>query len=152
MITSDVLQDIHWLRVPQRIEFKLCLTVHKVLHNLAPSYLAELCISFTAVATRQRLCSSSSGNRVVPKPRSEFGKRAFAFAGPHAWNNLSQTIKSWISVAVFKNWRRLFRKCYKLSCYWFFLLLFALFFCVTVKGPSDILEYVATLYNFFSTN
>ena len=114
---SDVLQDLHWLRVPQRIEFRLCLTVYKALHNLALSYLAELCIPVTALAARQRLRSSSAGNLVVPKPRSEFGKHAFAFTGPNAWNNLPQTIKSSTSLAVFKNHLKthLFRQCYKLS-------------------------------------
>ena len=97
---SDVLQDLHWLRVPQRIKFKLYL--YKALHNLAPSYLAELCIPVTAVIARQWLHSSSAGNLVVPKPRSEFGMRAFAFAELHAWNNLPQTMKSSTSVAIFK--------------------------------------------------
>ena len=84
-----------------------CLTAYKMLYNLAPSYLADLCILVTAVATMQQLRSSSAGNLVVPKPRSDFGKRAFAITGPHAWNNLPQTIKSSASVAVFKkyNWR-----------------------------------------------
>ena len=53
---SDVLQDLHWLRVPQRIEFKLCLTVCKAIHNLAPSYLDDFvyfsyCGSSQATAT-----------------------------------------------------------------------------------------------------
>ena len=127
---ADVLQDLHWLRVPQRIEFKLCLMVYKALHNLAPSYLAELCIPVTAVAARQQLRSSSTGILVVPKPRSEFGKCAFAFAGPYAWNNLPETIKSLTSVAVFKKHLKthLFRQCY------------------------DILEYVAALYKLANTN
>ena len=125
---SDVLQDLHWLWVPQRIEFKLCFMVYKALHNLAQLYLAELCIPVTVVAGRQQLCSSSTGNLVVTKPLSEFGKRAFAFAGPHAWNNPPQTIKSSTSVAVFKTHLKthLFRQCYKLFWFWFFfLLLFA---------------------------
>ena len=110
---SDVLQDLHWLWVPQRIEFKLCFMVYKALHNLTPLYLSELCIPVTVVAARQRLRYSSTGNLVASKPRSEFGKRAFAFAGLHAWNNLPQMIKSSTSVAVFKsNWRHLFRQCY----------------------------------------
>ena len=99
---SDVLQDLHWLWVPQCIEFKLCLTVYKTLHNLAQSYLAEPCIPVTAVAARRLLRSSPAGNLVVPNSRSEFGKRAFIFAGPHVWNNLPQMIKSSTSVAVFK--------------------------------------------------
>ena len=99
---SDVLQDLHWLRVPQRIEFKLYLTVYNALRNLAPSYLAGLRIPVTSASVRQRLRSSSAGNLVVPKPRTEFGKRAFAFAEPQVWNNLSQTIISSTYLAVFE--------------------------------------------------
>ena len=70
--------------------------------TFALSYLAEQCIPVTAVATRKRLRSSAAGNLVVPKIRSEFGKRGFSFVGPHAWNNWPQTIKSSTSVVVFK--------------------------------------------------
>ena len=61
----DVHQDLHLLQVPQCIEFKLCFTVYKALHNLAPSYLAELCIPVTAVAARlfirrQSCCTEAS--------------------------------------------------------------------------------------------
>ena len=86
---SDNLQDLHWLRVPQR---KLYLTVYKALHNFAPSYLAELCITVTAVLARQRLRFSSAGNVVVPNPRTEFGKRSLSFPEPHAWNKLQSIV------------------------------------------------------------
>ena len=139
---SDVLQDLNRLREPQRIEFKLCLKVYKALCNLALSFLAELCIPVTAVEARQRLRSWSAGNLVVLKPRSEFGKRAFAITGPQAWNNLPQTIKSSTSVAVFKKQLKthLFRKCYKLSWFWFFFVFLYLhnFFSLIVKCPCDI--------------
>ena len=37
--------DLHWLDVPQRVTYKLCLLVFKCLHGLAAQFLAELCIS-----------------------------------------------------------------------------------------------------------
>jgi len=44
---SCVLRDrLHWLPVPQRIQYKLCLLVHKALHRLAPQYLAYFCSLF----------------------------------------------------------------------------------------------------------
>ena len=36
---------LHWLPVAQRIRFKLCLTMYKAMHGLAPAYLSELCAS-----------------------------------------------------------------------------------------------------------
>ena len=47
--------DLHWLDVPQRVIFKLCVTVFKRLHGLAPKYLAELC-----VPVADFLCGSTS--------------------------------------------------------------------------------------------
>jgi hypothetical protein len=41
---SELLRDrLHWLRVPQRVDYKLCLLAYKALHGAAPSYLSELC-------------------------------------------------------------------------------------------------------------
>ena len=37
-----LLADIHWLRIPQRIQFKILTLVFKSLHNDAPQYLTEL--------------------------------------------------------------------------------------------------------------
>ena len=41
---------LYWLRVPQRIYLKRCLLVHKALHRLAPTYIAEYCVN-----TKERL-------------------------------------------------------------------------------------------------
>ena len=36
---KHVLRDrLHWLPIPQRVQFKLCLLTYKALHGLAPSY------------------------------------------------------------------------------------------------------------------
>ena len=39
---SDVLHNLHWLRVEARIVFKLLLLVYKCLHDMAPDCLVEL--------------------------------------------------------------------------------------------------------------
>ena len=38
----DALVSLHWLRVPERIEYKIAVLVYKVLHGLAPRYLGLL--------------------------------------------------------------------------------------------------------------
>ena len=42
-----------------RVIFKLCMTVYKCLHGLAPKYLAELCVPVADVAGRRQLRSAS---------------------------------------------------------------------------------------------
>jgi len=38
---SPLLRDLHWLRVPQRIKFKLALLTYRCLHSTAPPYLVD---------------------------------------------------------------------------------------------------------------
>src|SRR5664279_4572874 len=41
---SELICDrLHWLRVPQRVDYKPCLLAFKALHGMAPEYLSELC-------------------------------------------------------------------------------------------------------------
>ena len=42
-LSRIIRDDLHCLNVPQRVTFKVCMTVYKCLHGLAPPYLAELC-------------------------------------------------------------------------------------------------------------
>ena len=35
--------EMHWLDVPECIQLKLCVYVHKCLHGIAPNYMMELC-------------------------------------------------------------------------------------------------------------
>jgi len=48
-----------WLDVPQRIQFKLGVTVRRCLQGSAPRYLVDYCKSTTDVASRQRLPGSA---------------------------------------------------------------------------------------------
>jgi len=38
---TPMLRDLHWLRSPQRIYFKLAVLVYRCLHGLAPRYLSD---------------------------------------------------------------------------------------------------------------
>jgi len=100
---TSILRDLHWLRAPQRIDYKLgvlvycCLhdmappyladTLHRVLvyrclHDMAPPYLADALHRVSDVESRQRLRSASSAQLLVPSTRhSTIGDRAFPVAG-----------------------------------------------------------------------
>ena len=43
---SPVLANLHWLPVEQRLIYKLCLIVYKIMHNKAPKYLTDLIESY----------------------------------------------------------------------------------------------------------
>jgi len=39
---TDALAILHWLRLPERVNFKLALMAYRVLHGMAPVYLNQL--------------------------------------------------------------------------------------------------------------
>ena len=91
---TPLLMDLHWLRVPERVKFKLCVLMHRCLTGAAPRYLTELAVPVASTA-RRRLRSVSSADLVVPSTRrSTIGDRAFAVAGPRAWNSLPSDIRT----------------------------------------------------------
>jgi len=84
-ISGFIRDHLHWLPVPQRVRFKLCLTMYKVMHGLAPAYLSELCERANAdIRTR----SPDRGDLVMQRTKTKFGQRVFVVAGPAAWNSL----------------------------------------------------------------
>jgi len=57
----------------------------------------------TDTASRRRLRSALSGDLVVPATRRlTMGDRAFAVAGPSAWNKLPDSVRQSSSLDVFK--------------------------------------------------
>jgi len=49
------LQQLHWLPVKQRVQYKLCTIMYVVHHGLAPSYITELMTSVAALTSCPRL-------------------------------------------------------------------------------------------------
>jgi len=49
-----LLHDLHWLQVPERIDFKIALLVYRCLHGLAPAYLSTELHSVKDTPSRQR--------------------------------------------------------------------------------------------------
>jgi len=39
---TDALITLHWLRLPERVDFKVAVMAYRVLHGLAPPYLSQL--------------------------------------------------------------------------------------------------------------
>ena len=79
---TDALIILHWLRVPERIQYKLDVMAYKVLHGCAPSYLGPL-VRVADVPGRRALCSAGTNRILVPPVMSTtVGSRAFAVAAP----------------------------------------------------------------------
>ena len=75
---TPLLRDLHWLRVPEQIQFRLCVLAFRRLNGSAPPYLAESVRRTADVEGRRHLRSSTTMTLVVPSvQRSTLDDRAF---------------------------------------------------------------------------
>ena len=90
-----LLRHVQWLRVPQRISFKLAVMVYRCVRGLGPAYLADALQPVARIPGRQRLRSSSTSALDVPSTRlSTVGDRAFPVAAARTWNRLPAEVTS----------------------------------------------------------
>ena len=100
---APVLRQLHWLPIPARITFKLCSLMYNILSHTAPEYMTSLINSCMNQTGRRRLRSASRGDAVILRANRNYGKRAFAVAGPIAWNSLPAQIRRASTVQTFKS-------------------------------------------------
>jgi len=95
-LTTTLHDELHWLDVPERIEYKLGVMVYRCLHGRAPRYLADRLIPASDAAPRRRRLRSAYQNRlIVPRCRlSTYGCQAFYYAGPTVWNSLPDELRN----------------------------------------------------------
>jgi len=100
---TPLLCELHWLRVPECITFRLATLAYRCQHNMAPHYLAVQLHRASSVASRQRLRSASTPQFIVPRTsRSTIGDRAFCVTTARAWNTLTPSVQSSESLTIFR--------------------------------------------------
>jgi len=111
---TDALISLHWLQVPERIQYKLAILAYRVLHGDAPLYLSPpICID--DLPGRRPLRFTNTNRLVVPQVKlSTVGSQAFAVAAPDIWNRLPSDVVAANSLATFRRLlkRFLFRQSY----------------------------------------
>jgi len=86
--------ELHWLDIPERVNYKLGVLTHWCLLGKAPMYLSNCCIPVSQVATLRHLRSAARHQLTIPRHRlSTYGRRAFAVAGPTMFNTLRDDIR-----------------------------------------------------------
>jgi len=58
-------EELHWLNVPERIHYKLEVTVHRCLQNKATEYLVDCCIPVSDIPSRRHLRSATRHHLTV---------------------------------------------------------------------------------------
>lgn len=100
---TALLMELHWLRVPERITFRLAVLAYRCQHDTAPHYLAAQLSRVSNIERRQRLRSSSSTELVVPRTaHATIGDRAFNLSAARSWNSLPASVQSAESLDIFR--------------------------------------------------
>lgn len=106
---KPALKALHWLPITERIQFKVALITHKVIHTQQPKYLADIVSIYRP--TRELRSSSQqrlSGHNTLTKT----GERSFSYTSSQIWNGLpldlraegcTRTFKSKLKTHLFKS-------------------------------------------------
>ena len=113
---TSTLKDLHWLRIRQRIKYKILTLTFKALKDGRPQYLREmLSISHKPVNLR-----SNSQNMLTKPPYNleSCGSRCFAVSAPELWNKLPPKLRNYklLTIPDFKKQLKtvLFKECFNL--------------------------------------
>ena len=89
------LKSLHWLKIEQRIQYKLISLTYRILTTSQPTYLHNLISLQTDNNTR----SSDVVTLARPSPSSslEVTDRSFQYASPHLWNKLPFSLREPVS-------------------------------------------------------
>ena len=97
---SPLLPELHWLKVQEIIQFRLCVVAYRCIIGTAPSYLAETLHLTADVGSRRRLRSvlrpeCSTSTLVIPSTRrTTLDDRAFPVTAARAWIALPSSVRS----------------------------------------------------------
>ena len=102
--TTSLLCMLHWLKVPERIKFRLCVLTHRCLHDMASCYLAETIHPVSSCASQHHLSSTATSELIVPSTRrSMTGDRAFPVVAVRACNSLPPFVRDAPSQVAFRS-------------------------------------------------
>ena len=91
--TDELFLKLHWLKVKERITFKMLVTVHKCVNRRAPVALMSM-LGYSSSDRTKKLESQ--------KCNGKMGDRAFSVAGPRLWNALPLELRLQKDVEDFK--------------------------------------------------
>jgi len=93
------LMELHWLRIQQRVHFKLAVLTYKTIHTKEPDYLFDLVKFYEPLHT---LCSSSRGFLSRTRAHTVIASRTFKHSSVFVWNSLPTDICNCDSLLAFR--------------------------------------------------
>ena len=100
---SPILNDLHWLPVTRRIDYKILCLAYSCIFDNAPGYLKE---TIPLYKPSRSLRSDSKILLTLPSVdetnKIRYGRRAFQHSAPFLWNNLPEDLKKSKTLSVFR--------------------------------------------------
>ena len=97
---TPALQQLHWLPIRYRIQFKLMTIVYKAVRNEAPEYIRDL---IELKQSNYSLRSVNGTNLSIRRSHlKSCGDRAFSVCAPKLWNSLPSEVRTSETVHLFK--------------------------------------------------
>ena len=96
---TPTLQQLHWLPIDKRLQFKILVHTYRCLNGSAPSYMKDMLKPYTP---DQRLRSSNQEYLEIPKSTTSSSTRSFNFAAPTLWNKLPLEMRKANTIKAFK--------------------------------------------------
>ena len=91
-----VLRELHWLKIHDRIIFKIVLLTHNAVNNTALEYLCDLIrfnIKSTTIRTRASVDPLLCVHPISKTCANSFFDRSFVYAAPTLWNAIDLDIR-----------------------------------------------------------
>ena len=93
-IMSAVRDELQWLPISQRVDYKVALLVYKCLHGTGLAYLTDSCTALTVAECHHQLRSVTRSNLILPGTRTKrIGLRSFYSSSLAVWNSLPMYIR-----------------------------------------------------------
>ena len=100
---TPLLRNLHWLRILDRITFKILLLVYRAATGSVPQYITEYFTSTSIVPGRASLRSSNNSTLVVPMSRTDKqGDQSRHVCGPRIRNSLPTEVRLAPTIELFK--------------------------------------------------
>src|SRR6218665_1384726 len=89
---TPVLKSLHWLKIPERIHFKVLSLTYNPLQSSQPTYLRELFTIQPTPSTRSSSCLTLSRPRSLPISCSP--TEPYPYTAPRLWNDLPPELRT----------------------------------------------------------
>ncbi|XP_071102337.1 uncharacterized protein [Haliotis cracherodii] len=98
---TPILRNLHWLKIKERIQYKVMLIVFNARQNQKPTYISQLLEEYVPGRSLRSSCQSLLS---VPSVRTAtFGGRSFAKVAPELWKRLPLDIRNIDSPTLFRS-------------------------------------------------